>query len=664
MKYEKNDKVRCVVKCKHESCPWKLTLRYDKDHKCWKITVLADKHNGCVRTKKNSMVNSTIVAKRWKEQIKGHLDWKTNAFLEKVCVDDHYTLSKKQAWRALVKAKGEIRHEAADYFNRIWSYCMEIHRTNPNSVGIDGNESIFPIAYAIVENENKDSWSWFLELLKTDLQIHPMVQSEFTMISDKQKGLIQAFETVLPAVRHRFCVRHLHNNMRVAGFTTNTIKDALWKTARATTVNSFRTALQELRNLDEEAFAWLGDKHPSEWSRSHFTGTANCDILVNNISESFNAMILQARESPVINCLEIIRKKIMLRLFESRTQAAQWTGIVCPNIVRKIDEIEKLAGGLIGYQSAPMLFEIIGTHSGQYTVDLGRRVCSCRKWDLTGIPCPHAVCAIWIKHGKGPIWQYVDSCYLISTYMKTYEGCIKPMSGYEDWPTTSREPPLPPVYNARPGRPRKLRMKSRGETSNDGQHLSRRHVVLHCTKCNEVGHNNRKCPKFPTVRLATQAAQIGDEAVVQVPVAAAQIGGEAAVQVPVAAAQIGDEAVVQVQVAVEPDIISQPEIEDNLWEIPDDILDAHWHEIEVQTQNNLVEASLSTNSEIPVIQVPFEQEKKIKGKQGMVPKISRKRTASKDFNKKKQPVRKYATRSSTTFKSKFSGNDKDPINLD
>lgn len=27
------------------------------------------------------------------------------------------------------------------------------------AVGIDGNESIFPIAYAIVENENKDSWS-------------------------------------------------------------------------------------------------------------------------------------------------------------------------------------------------------------------------------------------------------------------------------------------------------------------------------------------------------------------------------------------------------------------------------------------------------------------------------------------------------------------------
>ncbi|XP_019150966.1 PREDICTED: uncharacterized protein LOC109147763 [Ipomoea nil] len=402
------------------------------------------------------MVNSSIVAKRWKQQIRGNMEWKTNSFLEKVLTDDHYILSKKQAWRALVKAKGEIKHEAEDYFNKIWSYALEIKKTNPNytcevklsdlkekgkerflrmyicwevtregfkhcrkiigldgchlkcktggvlltAVGIDANESLFPIAYAVVEGENKDFWTWFLQFLKKDLKLGPLVQSQYTLMLDKQKGLIQACESTLQGVRHRFCVRHLHNNMRVAGFTANAIKDALWKAARATTVNNFSTALLELRKLDENAYVWLGDKHPSEWSRSHFNTAANCDILVNNISESFNAMILTARESPVINCLEIIRKKIMLRLFESRTKVDEWTGVLCPSIVKKIDDIEIAAGGMICYQCAPMLFEIIGTHSGQYTVDLGRRSCSCRRWDLTGIPCPHAVCAIWKKNGK------------------------------------------------------------------------------------------------------------------------------------------------------------------------------------------------------------------------------------------------------------------------
>nr|GMD07919.1 spindle and kinetochore-associated protein 1 homolog [Ipomoea batatas] len=60
------------------------------------------------------------------------------------------------------------------------------------------------------------------------------------------------------------------------------------------------------------------------------------------------------------------------------------------------------------------------------------------------------------------------------------------------------------------------------------------------------------------------------------------------VQVPVSALQIGDKTQAQAQVAVEPEVITQPEVEDNPCEILDDILDAHWHEIEIHTQNNLV----------------------------------------------------------------------------
>ena len=33
----------------------------------------------------------------------------------------------------------------------------------------DGNDNIFPIAYAIVEIENKCSWNWFLECLLDDI---------------------------------------------------------------------------------------------------------------------------------------------------------------------------------------------------------------------------------------------------------------------------------------------------------------------------------------------------------------------------------------------------------------------------------------------------------------------------------------------------------------
>ena len=38
-----------------------------------------------------------------------------------------------------------------------------------SAVGNDGNNQMFPIAYAIVEFENYSSWKWFFDLLIADL---------------------------------------------------------------------------------------------------------------------------------------------------------------------------------------------------------------------------------------------------------------------------------------------------------------------------------------------------------------------------------------------------------------------------------------------------------------------------------------------------------------
>ena len=56
------------------------------------------------------------------------------------------------------------------------------------AVGIDGNNQMFAIAYAIVELECKDSWSWFINLLMKDLAI--VNTHSWTFITDKQKVTI------------------------------------------------------------------------------------------------------------------------------------------------------------------------------------------------------------------------------------------------------------------------------------------------------------------------------------------------------------------------------------------------------------------------------------------------------------------------------------------
>ena len=38
-----------------------------------------------------------------------------------------------------------------------------------SAVGRDANDQLLPLAYAVVEVENKETWTWFLELLIGDL---------------------------------------------------------------------------------------------------------------------------------------------------------------------------------------------------------------------------------------------------------------------------------------------------------------------------------------------------------------------------------------------------------------------------------------------------------------------------------------------------------------
>ncbi|KAL0367964.1 UNVERIFIED_CONTAM: hypothetical protein Scaly_1015300 [Sesamum calycinum] len=135
-----------------------------------------------------------------------------------------------------------------------------------STVSVDPNNNVYPVAYAVISSEMRETWEWFLRLLKEDLQI--VRDYEYTLISDKQKGLIPAVETVMPTIEHRFCVRHLHNNFKNAGFRGQALKFALWKAAKATTVQDFTRRMEELATLDEKA-AWFHDKSPTHWSRSH-----------------------------------------------------------------------------------------------------------------------------------------------------------------------------------------------------------------------------------------------------------------------------------------------------------------------------------------------------------------------------------------------------------
>jgi transposase-like protein len=76
----------------------------------------------------------------------------------------------------------------------------------------DGNSNILPIAFAIVEYENTDSWSWFLKLIRR----HVTQKQGICLISDRHAGIKAAVAASSawkpPNAYHVYCIRHIASN--------------------------------------------------------------------------------------------------------------------------------------------------------------------------------------------------------------------------------------------------------------------------------------------------------------------------------------------------------------------------------------------------------------------------------------------------------------------
>ena len=176
---------------------------------------------------------------------------------------------------------------------------------------------------------NKDSWMWFIELLQSDIGFQN--SHGWTFISDKQKGLVPALETLCPNSEIRFCVRHLYNNFKLE-HKGLTLKEMFYACAKATTVSGFEDEMKKLKEVDENAFKWLVDKPPSQWSKSHFSTFTKTDMVLNNLCESFNNLILDARDKPILTMLEKIRCILMRRMHVNRAKMIKHEGHLCPKI--------------------------------------------------------------------------------------------------------------------------------------------------------------------------------------------------------------------------------------------------------------------------------------------------------------------------------------------
>ncbi|XP_023640315.1 uncharacterized protein LOC111831040 [Capsella rubella] len=131
----------------------------------------------------------------------------------------------------------------------------------------DGNFQIFPIAFAVVDTENDDSWRWFF----TQLKVAIPDERNLAIISDRHKSIGKAIGEVYPLASRGICTYHLYKNILVK-FKGKHLFPLVKKAARCFRMADFTEAFNAIEALHPELHGYLERAGVQMWARVHFPG--------------------------------------------------------------------------------------------------------------------------------------------------------------------------------------------------------------------------------------------------------------------------------------------------------------------------------------------------------------------------------------------------------
>jgi hypothetical protein len=198
-------------------------------------------NHACCPELKNKRLSTKRICDNYESTIKANPAWKARAMKETVQEDMGVDVSITMIKRAKARVVKKMMDCQTGEYSKLFDYALELKRSNPgtsvhialdpeetdhvfqrmyicldacrrgfldgcrrvigldgcflkgpmkgellSAIGRDANNQIYPIAWAVVEYENKNSWAWFLGHLQKDIRI-PYGAEGWVFITDKQK---------------------------------------------------------------------------------------------------------------------------------------------------------------------------------------------------------------------------------------------------------------------------------------------------------------------------------------------------------------------------------------------------------------------------------------------------------------------------------------------
>ena len=155
----------------------------------------------------------------------------------------------------------------------------------------DGNNEVYPLAFAIVESESMETWGWFLACLLT----YVTNQTNLCIISNRHHGIQSCFNDTIkgylqpPLTHHRYCLRHLVSNVNT-NFNSVALKNLVWKVATANQVRKFENTMDCIKNFNPDAYNYLKEVDQEKWTLVHDHGH-RYGAMTTNLSKCFNGVL-------------------------------------------------------------------------------------------------------------------------------------------------------------------------------------------------------------------------------------------------------------------------------------------------------------------------------------------------------------------------------------
>ncbi|KAK9043653.1 hypothetical protein V6N11_071988 [Hibiscus sabdariffa] len=450
----KSDRSRFIAKCSKEGCPWRVHVA-----KCPGVPTFT------IRTLQE-----------------GHTCEGVRNLHHHQASDQHgVAVSYMQAWRGKERSMAALHGTFEEGYRLLPAYCKQIRKTNPGSVAsvfatrqencfqrlfisyrasiygfinacrplleldkadlkgkylgtllcaaaVDADDALFPLAIAIVDVENDENWMWFVSELRKLLGVNTENMPRLTILSERRRSIVDAVETYFPSAFHGFCLRYASENFRDT-FKNTKLVNIFWNAVYALTAVEFESKIAEMVEISQDVIQWFQVFPPQLWAVAYFEGVRYGHFTL-GVTELLYNWALECHELPIVQMMEHIRLQLTSWFNNRREMGIRWASILVPSAEKRISEGIADAHCYQVLRANEVEFEIVSTE-GTTIVDIRSRVCSCRRWQLYGLPCAHAAAAL-ISCGQNA-HLFAEPCFTVASYRETYSQMINPIPDKSYW---------------------------------------------------------------------------------------------------------------------------------------------------------------------------------------------------------------------------------------